>query len=522
MHRMPQAAGPDAAAERPAGSWRLRASTLLLLLAVLLPPALLPLSQVSPLLATEAARLSRQAGEAAIRLAEALPPPPAAGQRPAEMPALAALLAETAPADAWITLLDAEGRVLGRSPALPAERPANLLSVEQAVPGWPLRIRALRAAPPPQAGLLPLAAGLLALALLGLALLVHRREQLAVLAARTAARGARQQAAAMAEAAAQLRLALGASGLGCWSWEEATDRLRCDARAAAILGWSGGGGSLASLADCADPADRPRLAACLDAARRQDAPAHCTLRLDVRPGRATRWIELRAQATEGPDGITWHGVLADITDRHRAEEEQHLLLREVDHRAKNTLAVVQALLRLTRNEDPATLVPRVEARIAAMARAHTLLAQSRWQGAPLRRLLEGEFGRPAGEGAAGPRLEGPAVMLAAVAAQPLAMVVHELASQARQDGALSRPDGQLAIRWSLAADGGLMLAWEEAAAEPAPAPAPARGGLGTRIVEATVRDQLGGRIERSWDQGLRCVIHLPPTSLRPGPVEAAA
>lgn len=478
-----------------------------MLAAVLLPLALLPLGQLSPLLATETARLSRQAGATAAHLASVLPSQ-AAARRLAEASALATLLAEAAPPDAWIALLDAEGRVLGHSPAAPAGASA-ILAVEQAVPGWPLRIRAMRVATAPHAGLLPLLAGALTLTLLGGALLLHRRE--------------RRHAAAAAESEAQLRLLLGASGLGCWSWAEEEDRLRCDARAQAILGCPASGDGLAALESRIDPADRPRLAAAIEEARSRGAPAQCTLRLASRPGAAARWIELRAQAVPHPWGTTWHGVLADITARRRTEEDQHLLLREVDHRAKNTLAVVQALLRLSRNEEPATLVPRVEARIAAMARAHTLLARSRWQGAPLRPLLEGELARPAADGPPPPGLEGPEVTLAAIAAQPFAMVLHELASHSRRHGALSHPGGRLALAWSLTAEGGLRLAWEEqedeAREDGAARPEPMRGGLGQRIVEATVRDQLGGRIERDWDRGLRCVIHLPPSSLHAAPPE---
>ena len=177
---------------------------------------------------------------------------------------------------------------------------------------------------------------------------------------------------------------------------------------------------------------------------------------------APRWIELRAQATVGLGCPTWHGVIADITERRLVEEQQRLLLREVDHRAKNTLAVVQALLRLTRTEDAGSFLPRVEARIAALARAHTLLAQARWQGVGLRRLLEAELGRHAAPNMV-LKLAGPPVMLAAVATQPLAMVLHELASNAARYGALAQPGGTLTVGWSVAPAGWLELVWEEGA-----------------------------------------------------------
>ena len=98
------------------------------------------------------------------------------------------------------------------------------------------------------------------------------------------------------------------------------------------------------------------------------------------------------------------GVNLDITDRVRAEERQALLTRELDHRAKNALAVVQAALRLTPRDDPDAFARAVQGRVAALTRAHTLLAEGGWTGAELRAVLQGEFGplpqqaRPGGAG----------------------------------------------------------------------------------------------------------------------------
>ena len=121
--------------------------------------------------------------------------------------------------------------------------------------GWPLRVLAIRVAPAPQAGLLPLGAAMLAM--LSLALLAYRRERRAHAAAVADERREALRAAALAESEAQLRLALAAAELGCWSWDEAADRLAWDAQAAAILGWCPAGPvGLAALRDCVDPADR--------------------------------------------------------------------------------------------------------------------------------------------------------------------------------------------------------------------------------------------------------------------------
>jgi two-component sensor histidine kinase len=256
-------------------------------------------------------------------------------------------------------------------------------------------------------------------------------------------------------------------------------------------------------------------------ARHSGDPEHCAVRLRAAPGNAPRWIELRAQATAGLGCPNWHGVIADITERRRTEEQQRLLLREVDHRAKNTLAVVQALLRLTRAEDAGSSLPRVEARIAALARAHTLLAQARWQGVGLRRLADSELGRHATPNTT-LELAGPPVMLAAVATQPLAMVLHELASNAARFGALAQPGGRLSVTWTVAPAGWLELVWRERLSA-LPQGGPPLRGIGGRILEATVQDQLGGRIAQDWTpDGLHCSIRLPPSCMRPIPVEAVA
>ena len=122
------------------------------------------------------------------------------------------------------------------------------------------------------------------------------------------------------------------------------------------------------------------------------------------------------------------GVNYDITERRRAEERQMLLAREVDHRAKNALAVVQSLVRLTRAERPAEFARALEGRIAALARAQTLLANERWTAGGLRPLLKEELAAylPTGQ----VTLAGPAVMLEVDAVQPLSLCLHQLATNA--------------------------------------------------------------------------------------------
>ena len=120
-----------------------------------------------------------------------------------------------------------------------------------------------------------------------------------------------------------------------------------------------------------------------------------------RPDGEVRWCVGTAAATVDKSGrvVRVSGVTVDITERKRAEERQNLLAREVDHRAKNALALAQSIVRLTRGEDVKAYVQAVEGRINALARVHTILSLSSWQGAEIGRLVDEELapysgGRP--------------------------------------------------------------------------------------------------------------------------------
>ncbi|HYF08002.1 MAG TPA: PAS domain S-box protein [Acetobacteraceae bacterium] len=216
------------------------------------------------------------------------------------------------------------------------------------------------------------------------------------------------------------------------------------------------------------------------------------------------------------------GVSRDITEQKRSEERQLLLMREVDHRAKNVLAVVQSLVGLSDPSDPARFADSVRGRVAALARAHTLLARDRWSGAQLREVVWHEVEAYAGEGRV--LLEGPAVRLTPDAVQPLAMVLHELATNAAKHGALSRSGGTVRVTWlvELAAAGGrLHLRWTERDGPEVPGE-PEHNGFGTALVTSVVEGQLGGEIARHWEpEGMVCAFTVAPDLFLP-PLERAA
>jgi PAS domain S-box-containing protein len=199
-------------------------------------------------------------------------------------------------------------------------------------------------------------------------------------------------------------------------------------------------------------------------------------------------------------------ITRDVTERRRAEELKALLMREVDHRAKNVLAVALSLLRLTSRDDAATFATSVEGRVFAMARAHSLLAKESWKGVDLRSVAESELAALKGQ----VQLDGPSVRLVPDAVQPVAMLLHELASNAAKYGALCCLEGRATLSWTLLEDRKLLLRWVERGGLPVREP-PARRGFGLRLMTSLARQQLGGSITFDWDvTGLACTILLAP------------
>lgn len=209
-------------------------------------------------------------------------------------------------------------------------------------------------------------------------------------------------------------------------------------------------------------------------------------------------------------------VVADISAAKAAEERQALLTQELNHRARNILAVVKAALRLTPRDDAAAYARAVEGRVDALAHAQALLVEGHWTGAVLRPIIEAELAAflPAGPGAAAlvpsVSLCGPELRLSPGATQALSMAFHELATNSVKYGALGHPGGQLAVSWEVDHTAALLrIRWVERGGPAVQGP-PTRAGFGSRVIQATICGQLGGRVERDWTpEGLACELALP-------------
>lgn len=201
-------------------------------------------------------------------------------------------------------------------------------------------------------------------------------------------------------------------------------------------------------------------------------------------------------------------IVRDITDRKRLERDVQLLSRELDHRARNLLALVQAIVSLSDADTTRDLKRVIEGRIHSLSQAHTLLADARWTGADLASLVRQELSPYCSGDALRANVNGPEVHLKTGQAQSFALLFHELTTNAVKYGALSASSGRVQVVWNKEDNGSLSLQWVEQdgpSIEP-----PKRRGFGMRVIEEVVRRQLRGNVQFDWVRGaLTCSVELP-------------
>lgn len=215
------------------------------------------------------------------------------------------------------------------------------------------------------------------------------------------------------------------------------------------------------------------------------------------------WVNLTVALVRDQNGLPDYfiSVIEDIGERKQAQDRERLLSREVDHRAKNLLMVVQSVVHLSGGSDVDQFKEGVIGRIQALARAHSLLAASRWNAVALRSLVQEELEPYAVEGCR-VTCGGPELNLKPAAAQSLGLVIHELATNAAKYGALSAARGQVEVSWRI--DGNrLSVEWRESGGPPVTAPS--SSGFGSALIHITIERQLKGQVDFGWaTDGLRC------------------
>lgn len=216
-----------------------------------------------------------------------------------------------------------------------------------------------------------------------------------------------------------------------------------------------------------------------------------------------------------PDG-RFQSIVRDITERRRREQREEWLKREASHRAKNVLAVVQAVARQTAASRPDAFIETLEKRIASLAASHDLLVRNGWGETDLAALVEAQLAPFEAHDHQRLDISGEPVVIGPEAAQTLGMVLHELATNASKYGALSIPEGSVAISWRVQSgeDGAaLTLSWTERGGPPVAAPA--RTGFGSRLVSRMASTALRATITQDWrPEGLALALVCPVEAIR--------
>jgi PAS domain S-box-containing protein len=298
-----------------------------------------------------------------------------------------------------------------------------------------------------------------------------------------------------------LTLAERSAEIGVWDVDLATGLVRGTPQFFRILGLepSDGPVPLEQLRAIRHPDDRERVVQGFKDALESGADYYENEYRIIRPDKQVRWIFGRGRVVRDARGraVRYSGVDIDLTERKRMEEHQELLVSELSHRVRNTIAIIQSIAgqSLTDGRPLAEAREAFLRRLQALAHTHGLLTESNWRGARLSALIEDEL-RPYGEHAT---RAGEDLVLTPRAAVTLGLVLHELATNAAKHGALSRPEGRVEVSWGIEASGHFRLRWRERGG-PAVRP-PARRGFGTTILDRAAAYELDALTSLRFEPG---------------------
>jgi PAS domain S-box-containing protein len=326
----------------------------------------------------------------------------------------------------------------------------------------------------------------------------------------------RAQAAAE-ESERRLSAAVAIARLGAFEWDLETGDATLDDRAREIFGF--GATEVLRISDVVERIEKQDWDR-IHAEQAAYEAAHCARRefeYRIRLSDGTmRNIATVSDTVAGPDGRTRRivGVFDDVTEQRAAERRQRMLINELNHRVKNTLATVQSIAAQTLRSAPTLPAARdsFESRLVALAAAHDLLTAQNWHGARLADVVATAMAPF--ETVQRPQISrsGPPVWLTAQRALALSLALHELATNAAKYGALSVPQGRVTIRWNVAGDE-LRLSWIEQGGPPV-AP-PTRVGFGTRLLQRGLAHELHGEVALTFPPGgVRCEVRCGVEEVR--------
>lgn len=321
---------------------------------------------------------------------------------------------------------------------------------------------------------------------------------------------------ALESSGAQLRrseqgrgLALAAGRMGSWDWDVPVNEWSWDEGQRRIFGIGQASfiPNMEALRVAIHPDDREKLDEAFAELSGSSSSFEFECRI-IRQDGSERWCRNVGAAIFDGDGklLRVSGVTTDVTSQKEAERKQALLAREVDHRAKNALAVVQAIVRLARRDSVQDFIVGVEGRIKALAQTHELLSHARWEGADVLRLILDELEPYQNDKNTRITAIGPSAIISPEDAQTVAIALHELATNAAKYGSLSSATGTVHVSW-YAFENDLHLKWVEAGG-PVVVP-PQTRGFGTKIITASVADPQRGSVTFDWQPGgLICELSI--------------
>lgn len=295
-----------------------------------------------------------------------------------------------------------------------------------------------------------------------------------------------------------LRLAMEAADVGTWQLDLDTGDLTWSDRCYQLFGLQPGEPvDLETAYALIHPADEPQVREATERAIDPSIRADYAIeyRAIGRDDHVERWLSVKGKVFFGDDGKSrrFVGAVVNVTDRKRAELHLRLLVNELNHRVKNSLATIQAIATQSFNGQR-SLDQAQEAfssRIVALAEAHDLLTRENWEGAELHDVTARLAALHGGPGRFD--LSGPSIRLSPKSALSLSMALHELATNAMKYGALSTPEGRVRVSWAPAPDPGAArvdLTWTETGGPPV-AP-PTQRGFGSRLIERGLAAELSG------------------------------
>jgi len=229
----------------------------------------------------------------------------------------------------------------------------------------------------------------------------------------------------------------------------------------------------------------------------------------------SRYWDVQVSPIFGEDGKPSHilSISRDITELAEAQEQQKVLTAELQHRIKNTLAMVSAIANQTiRGDDMVAARHAFTARLLALSHAHDILVQTSWMSAPIKDVIEGALA-PHRTGRGRFEVSGPEILLQPKPALAIALAVHELATNAAKYGALSNEHGKVNIIWATNANGGkpsFHFDWAESGGPHVVEPEQSKRGFGTRLIERMLKNDFGGEVLIDFkSDGLVCTLNAP-------------